>query len=43
MGQARLFLAWLFTLSVAHAAVCDPKAFHGAYGMSLTGATSIGW
>jgi hypothetical protein len=34
--------AWIFALSVAHAAVCDPKAFHGAYGMSLTGATTIG-
>jgi hypothetical protein len=34
--------AWIFALSMAHAAVCDPKAFHGAYGMSLTGATTIG-
>jgi hypothetical protein len=37
-----LVLASIFALPVAHAAVCDPKAFHGAYGMSLTGATSIG-
>src|SRR5436189_6164776 len=34
--------ACIFALPVAHAAVCDPKALHGAYGMSLTGATSIG-
>jgi hypothetical protein len=52
MGQVRvganvrryffLMCAWMFALSVAHAAVCDPRAFHGAYGMSLTGATTIG-
>ena len=37
-----LLFAWSFALPVAHAAVCDPKAFHGAYGLSLTGATTIG-
>jgi len=37
-----LLFAWIFALPLAHAAVCDPKAFHGAYGMSLTGATTIG-
>jgi hypothetical protein len=46
MGQVGRYLfllfAWLFVLRVTHAAVCDPKAFHGAYGMSLTGATTIG-
>ena len=34
--------AWIFALSVAHAAVCDPRAFPGAYGFSLTGTTTIG-
>ena len=34
--------AGIFALSVAHAAVCDPRAFHGAYGFSLTGTTTIG-
>jgi len=52
MGQVRvgtkvrqylfLMFALIFALPVTHAAVCDPKAFHGAYGMSLTGATTIG-
>ena len=37
-----LLFAWIFALSVAHAAVCDPRAFHGAYGFSLTGTTTIG-
>jgi len=37
-----LVFAWMFAFPVAHAAVCDPKAFHGAYGFSLTGATTIG-
>jgi hypothetical protein len=37
-----LGFAWIFALSVAHAAVCDPRAFHGAYGFSLTGTTTIG-
>ena len=37
-----LLLWWILALSVGHAAVCDPKAFHGAYGLSLTGATTIG-
>jgi hypothetical protein len=37
-----LAFAWIFALPAAHAAVCDPKAFHGAYGFSLTGATTIG-
>jgi len=37
-----LLCAWIFALPVAHAAVCDPKAFHGAYGLSLTGTTTIG-
>ena len=37
-----LLCAWIFALPVAHAAVCDPKAFHGAYGFSLTGTTTIG-
>jgi hypothetical protein len=31
-----LLFASIFALPVAHAAVCDPKAFHGAYGFSLT-------
>ena len=38
----RWLIAWVFVLSVAHAAVCDPKVFHGAYGLSLTGITTIG-
>jgi len=37
-----LLFAWIFALPVAHAAVCDPNAFQGAYGFSLTGATTIG-
>jgi len=37
-----LLFAGIFALPVAHAAVCDPKAFHGAYGFSLTDATTIG-
>ena len=37
-----LLLAWIFALPVAHAAVCAPKAFQGAYGFSLTGTTTIG-
>ena len=37
-----LVFAWMFAFPVAHAAVCDPKTFHGAYGFSLTGATTIG-
>ena len=37
-----LLCAWIFALPVTHAAVCDPKAFHGAYGFSLTGTTTIG-
>ena len=37
-----LLFVWIFALSVAHAAVCDPRAFHGAYGFSLTGTTTIG-
>ena len=37
-----LLFAWIIALSTAHAAVCDPKAFHGAYGFSLTGTTTIG-
>jgi hypothetical protein len=37
-----LLFAWIFALPVAHAAVCDPKAFHGVYGFSLAGATTIG-
>lgn len=32
----------VFTLPVTHAAVCEPKAFHGAYGFVLTGSTTIG-
>ena len=27
---------------MTHAEVCDPKAFQGAYGLSMTGATTIG-
>ena len=38
----RWLIAWIFVLSVAHAAVCDPRVFHGAYGLSLTGITTIG-
>ena len=34
--------AWVFALSVAHAAVCNPRAIPGAYGFSLTGTTTIG-
>lgn len=34
--------AWIFLLPVTHAAVCDPNAFHGSYGFSLTGTTTIG-
>ena len=37
-----LLCASLFALPMTHAAVCDPKAFHGAYGLSLTGDTTIG-
>ena len=37
-----LLFAWIFALPVTHAAVCDPKTFHGAYGLSLTGTTTIG-
>ncbi len=37
-----LLFAPIFVLPVAHAAVCAPKAFHGVYGFSLTGATTIG-
>ena len=37
-----LVFAWMFAFPVAHAAVCDRKAFHGAYGFSLTGTTTIG-
>ncbi len=29
-------------LPVTHAEVCDPKAFQGAYGLSVVGATTIG-
>jgi hypothetical protein len=34
--------AWIFALSAAHAAVCNPRAIPGAYGFSLTGTTTIG-
>ncbi len=39
-----LFLLFvsIFALPVTHAAACDPRAFHGAYGSSLTGTTTIG-
>ncbi len=37
-----LLFAPIFALPVAQAAVCEPKAFHGAYGFSLTGVTTIG-
>ena len=37
-----LLFAWIFALSVAHAAVCNPRAIPGAYGFSLTGTTTIG-
>ena len=37
-----LLFAPFFALPMTHAAVCDPKAFHGAYGFSLTGNTTIG-
>ena len=37
-----LLLAWIFALSAGHAAVCGPKTFQGAYGLSLTGTTTIG-
>ena len=37
-----LLLASFSLAPVTHAAVCDPNAFHGAYGFSLTGTTTIG-
>ena len=37
-----LLLASIFAAPITHAAVCDPNAFHGAYGFSLTGTTTIG-
>ena len=42
--MTRLFLlfASIVGLPVTHAAVCEPRAFHGAYGLSLTGTTNIG-
>jgi hypothetical protein len=39
---AALFAWLLFPLPPAHAAVCDPKRLQGAYGLSLTGSTTIG-
>jgi hypothetical protein len=37
-----LLLASIFAAPATHAAVCDPNNFHGAYGFSLTGTTTIG-
>ena len=37
-----LLFASILTLHVTHAEVCDPKAIRGAYGLSLTGSTTIG-
>ncbi len=37
-----LLFASIFALPVTHAAVCDPRALHGAYGFSLAGITTIG-
>ena len=37
-----LLFASTFALPASPAAVCDPKAFHGTYGFSLTGNTTIG-
>jgi hypothetical protein len=37
-----LLFAGIGACPVAHAAVCDPNAFRGAYGFSLTGTTTIG-
>lgn len=37
-----LLFASILALHVTHAAVCDPEVFHGAYGLSLTGNTTIG-
>jgi hypothetical protein len=37
-----LLFALFFALHVTHAAVCDPEVFRGAYGLSLTGSTTIG-
>ena len=39
---AALFAWLLFPLPSAHAAVCDPKRLQGAYGLLLTGNTTIG-
>jgi hypothetical protein len=38
---AALFVTVL-VLPPAHASVCDPKGLHGAYGLSVTGSTTIG-
>jgi hypothetical protein len=35
-------LALVFAVPACHAAVCDPNAFRGVYGFSLTGNTTIG-
>jgi len=37
-----MLLSAVLALPAAHGEVCDPKAFHAVYGLSLTGATSIG-
>jgi len=37
-----LLFASICALPASPAAVCNPKAFHGAYGFSLTGNTTIG-
>ena len=37
-----LLFASMFALPLTHAEVCDPLAFRGAYGLSLTGSTTIG-
>ncbi len=45
MFNVRVYLFLLFAYLFApatHAAVCDPNSFHGAYGLALTGTTTIG-
>ena len=41
----RFWILWfgsVFAVTVTHGEVCDPGAFHGAYGFSLTGTTTVG-
>ena len=37
-----MYLFLLFAVPATHAAVCDPNAFQGDYGLLLTGTTTIG-